>query len=386
MSHAQDIIVMGGGVVGLCAAIAMRRRGYEVTVLEALSFDSDPNDPLSRVYAINQASQVLLQDIGVWDNIDLTRIAPYDHMYVWDGTGRAAIDFDARMAARDRLGVMMEESILKHTLIQCARTEGVHLVANWKTLAVEEGDAFITVRSTDQQHCGQVMIVADGARSLTRTLLGVSLVTWPYHQQAIVAKVRTEMPHNRTAYQVFCTQGPLAFLPLSHPHESSIVWSTALSHADELMLLACETFEAQLGAAFEHKLGALTLLSSRRAFPLHMQHVKRYTGPRWVLMGDAAHTIHPLAGLGLNVGLADLAVWLRGMSSVGHVLISGRMMSSYQRQRKHALWQMILFLQVMHVMFTQSYLPITVLRGLGLTLCNRLSEVKRMLIEHATGS
>lgn len=380
-----DFIVIGGGVVGLSAAIAMRQRGYRVTVLDKNVLISQLDDPASRVYAVNQASQILFEKLGVWPLIDDTRIAVYERMHIWDKLGKTSIDFDARTMACDRLGVMLEESAIKSALLKQAQILDIELVSNWETQAIENQDQAIVVSSTERAYHAQWLIVADGAHSATRDFLGVTMVSWPYKQKAIVAKVRTEQSHHKTAFQIFHTTGPLAFLPLVRPDESSIVWSITTPQADDLMALSDDIFEERLAMAFEHKLGQVTLLSKRRTFPLHMQHVKRYTGERWVLMGDAAHTIHPLAGLGLNIGLADLAIWLQYFPVHTHRFPTERMLSVYQRQRKHAVWQMILFLQAMHVLFRQSDLPILALRGIGLTLCNRLPFVKRLIMTYATG-
>jgi 2-octaprenylphenol hydroxylase len=386
MIQSADFIVAGGGIVGLSAAIALRQRGWRVVVLESGGFTADIQDPAQRVYAINEASQTFFQDIGVWSHLDPARMTPYQRMHVWDGESNKAIDFDARMIARDRLGVMLEEAPLKMALIHHAQAVGVDCIAHWQTHSIDLQDEAIYIQSADHAWCAQGLIVADGARSPTRDLLGVEMVTWPYHQQAIVAKVRTEKTHDRTAFQVFCSEGPLAFLPMANPHESAIVWSTSPSHAQRLLGLSQIEFEQHLMQAFQHRLGETELLSKCNTFPLQMQHVKRYTGPRWVVMGDAAHTIHPMAGLGLNIGLADLTQWLRLFPQQSRYIPTQRMTRGYQRERKHALWQVIMFLQVLHTLFTHSYLPIKVLRGLGLTLCHQLPFVKRLLIEHAMGT
>ena len=385
MTQSVDFIVVGGGIVGLSVAIALRQRGLRVAVLESGAFTCDVQDPAQRVYAINHASQRFFQDIDVWAHIDPARMAPYQRMHVWDAQTNKAIDFDARMIARDRLGVMLEEGPLKMVLIQQAQALGVHCVAHWQTQRIDPQQDAIHIQSTEQCWRAEGLIIADGARSPTRDVLGIEMVRWPYHQQAIVAKVRTEKTHDRTAFQVFCPEGPLAFLPMSDPHESSIVWSTSIAHANSLLSEPVVAFEQELMRAFQGRLGKTALLSNRNHFPLHMQHVKRYTGPRWVVMGDAAHTIHPMAGLGLNIGLADVTQWLQCVPKQPRCIPTERMTRAYQRQRKYALWQTILFLQALHRLFTHSFLPIKILRGVGLTLCNQLPLVKRLLIEHAMG-
>ncbi|PJD92463.1 MAG: 2-polyprenyl-6-methoxyphenol hydroxylase [Legionella sp.] len=383
MMHSADFIVMGAGVVGLCAAIALRRRGYAVLVLEAGALDYPLTDPNSRVYALNQASQRLLQQIGVWDTLDSIPMGVYERMQVWDAFAHATIAFDARMLACDRLGVILEEAPLKYALLALARELNITFIEHWVTQTMEEQDHGVMVRSLDQSWSAKYMIIAEGARSSTRELLQVPMTSWSYQQHAIVAKVAVEHPHAQTAYQVFGAKGPLAFLPLADPNRCSIVWSCDSAYAEQLMLLSDADFEQALSTAFEHTLGATGLLSARRCFPLHMQHAKQYAGARWVLMGDAAHTIHPLAGLGLNLGLADVRIFLQSIANMSQP--NPRALRAYQRHRKHELWQVILFLQSMHVLFTSAHLPLQIIRGIGLRLCHRLPMLKRLCMEHASG-
>lgn len=383
MSDCAEFIVMGAGVVGLCAAIALRQKGYSVVVLESGSLAYPSSDPDSRVYALNQASQALLQHIDIWDKLSHTAMGVYERMQVWDSFGQATIAFDARMLACDRLGVIIEEAPLKYALIQQARDLNITCIEHWKTDAVEELAEAMIVRSVDHSWSAAYVIIAEGARSTTRELLQVPMTAWSYQQHAMVAKVAVEKSHARTAYQVFCPKGPLAFLPLADPHTCSIVWSSATHHIEHLMTLSDHEFIQELNTAFEHTLGATTLLSSRKIFPLQMQHAARYAGSRWVLMGDAAHTVHPLAGLGLNLGLADISLFLKSIAHLSRPNV--RALRAYQRQRKHEVWQVILFLQSMHVLFTNAHLPIQIMRGLALRLCNRLPMLKRLCMEHASG-
>ena len=215
-------------------------------------------------------------------------------------------------------------------------------------------------------------------------MLNVPITTWPYHQQAIVATIGTEKPHQETAYQVFNTHGPLAFLPLTDSHQCSIVWSTSTAHAQALMVLSDDDFATELTAAFSEKLGRCAVLSRRQQFPLHMRHVERYSGTNWLIMGDAAHTIHPLAGLGLNVGLADLNAWLTNIDAAKSKRWSSKMLGAYQRQRKSAVWQTIAMMSGLKTMFSNPTRPFVTLRGLGLNACNQLSPLKRLFIEHAS--
>lgn len=383
MKPAFDIMIIGGGVVGLSAAIAMRQRGFSVAIVDAGSLTVDPNISNVRVYALNQASQRLLSALGTWPRIEPSHISPYLHMHVWDATNGAHIDFDARMVGTDQLGVIMEESVLKHALLEEATALGIALFPEHAVNAVQVDADGVSLQTTTAHWHTRLLIVADGAMSKTRELLGAAITTWPYHQDAIVATIETEKSHQQTAYQVFTSDGPLAFLPLTNTHHCSIVWST--SRVSALMALPEKDFSHALTQAFESKLGPCHLLTARHAFPLHMRHTDRYSGPGWLLMGDAAHTIHPLAGLGLNVGLADLTTWLSCLDATNKTTWSNKTLGAYQRQRKHAVWQTIALMGGLKTLFSNPLPPIVALRGLGLNACNHWSPLKRLFIEHAAG-
>ena len=384
MSSGVDFVVMGAGVMGLCAALAMQQRGHSVMILETGTLETDPNVQVSRAYALNLASQQLLETLGIWDQL-LSQSAVYERMVVWDAQSTAKIAFDARMLARDRLGLILEETYLKQTLLDQLRTRNIPVITQWQTKTVQVLEDKVLLHSNTQTVEAAFLLIADGARSQTRALLQIPMTAWPYHQHAIVATVAVENTHANTAYQVFCAQGPLAFLPLQDPHRCAIVWSTAIAHAETLMGLSEMAFIQKLGQAFDYKLGEIESISLRKSYPLHMQHVQQYAGSRWVIMGDAAHTIHPLAGLGLNMGLADLTALLQVMDPKSSALLTPRALRAYQRQRKHELWQMILFLQGIHRLFTQVNVPMKVLRRFGLNICDRLPMLKRVFMEQASG-
>lgn len=386
MSQHFDVLIVGGGIVGLIAALAMAQRDYTVALIDHGSLKAGSFAVDSRVYAINKASQNLLLDLGVWQHLDPTRISPYEKMYVWDGASGAHIDFDSRAIATSNLGNIIEESVLKQALLQQIFKEPtISLFPNSFVDDVMVLEDEIKLSSQERVWQGQLLMIADGANSPTRKKLNVELTTWPYNQNALVATVATEKEHQRTAYQVFNPDGPLAFLPLSDPHHCSIVWSTEPKKAQRLMALEQEEFNAQLTQAFAKHLGQVSLVSARHQFPLQMRHAKHYVGTRWLLLGDSAHTIHPLAGLGLNVGLADVRSWLNYLDRATDALVSKKTLGAYQRERKNEVWQIILLMEGFKRLFGYSFMPITAARGLGLSICNSITPLKRLFIQHASG-
>ncbi|TAL60156.1 MAG: FAD-binding protein [Legionella sp.] len=386
MNHHFDVLIVGGGVVGLTAALAMAARQYRVAVIDAQSLTVNISAPDLRVYAINQASENLLKELDVWEKLESTRLSPYLHMHVWDAANGAYIDFDARQIASAKLGSILEESILKQALLtQIATQTTISLFPQCAVDAVTELAQGVEIKSQDQVWQGDLLMIADGANSPTRNNLGVTLTTWSYQQHALVATVATEKPHQQTAYQVFNSDGPLAFLPLANPQQCSIVWSTTPAKAQRLLDLEENEFNEELTQAFAEKLGQVRVMSTRHQFPLQMRHVKQYSGKRWILLGDAAHTIHPLAGLGLNVGLADVRSWLHFLDKAKGTLHSKKLLGAYHRERQHAVWQIILQMEGFKRLFSPEWSSLSTLRGLGLRACNEFAPLKRLFIQQASG-
>ncbi|ASQ47439.1 FAD-dependent oxidoreductase [Legionella clemsonensis] len=385
MTKAFDVLIVGGGVVGLTAALAMAERGFMVAVIDATPLTVTTTDFDPRVYAINLASQDLLTQLGVWQVLDKNRLSPYKKMHVWDAANKAVIDFDARLVIAKALGHIVEESILKDALLKKVKEQAaITLFPANKITSIQQEKETITIANEAESWKGRLLVIADGANSPCRHLLSVSLASWSYHQEAIVALVNTEKSHEQTAYQVFNRDGPLAFLPLVDKQCCSIVWSTTPARAKRLMALSEKEFNQALTAAFAEKLGQITLRGKRYCFPLTMRHVRQYTGRNWLLMGDAAHTIHPLAGLGLNVGLADVSSWAKCLDKTNNQL-GKKALEAYQRERKSAVWQIIALMEGLKALFANPLTPVVALRGFGLQLCNHFVPLKKFFIRHAAG-
>jgi 2-octaprenylphenol hydroxylase len=384
MKHEYDVVVVGGGIVGLTAALAMEHCALKVAVLDARALTIDTTVKDARVYALNARSQSLFQSLGVWNTLDMVRLSPYQHMHIWDSVSSAHIDFDARMVGEAQLGFIIEEAIIKEALLKTISSKAIASFAEFPVESVLTTAEGVTLSFGKEILHAKLMIVADGRASPTCKLLNVPFTEWSYHQDAIVALVKTEISHQKTAFQVFNPDGPLALLPLKDKHHCSIVWSTTPARAQELMISTDEVFEQTLTAAFEERLGCLELIGARYRFPLKMRHAENYTGQHWILMGDAAHTIHPLAGLGLNVGLSDVACWLE---ILGHDKLQRlkKKQGAYQRQRKYNVWQTIALMEGLKAIFANPLPPFTVLRGGGLRAVNSFTPLKRFFIRHAAG-
>ncbi|MDR2213910.1 MAG: UbiH/UbiF/VisC/COQ6 family ubiquinone biosynthesis hydroxylase [Pseudomonadales bacterium] len=393
-----DLIIAGGGMVGLAQALALADSPLRVALLDQrppapapsmteLNFDN-------RVSALTPASAEFLRELGVWEALLELRLCPYTRMEVWDADGTGAIRFDARDLHLDALGYLVENSLvtavlaeaLRNTQIECRFGAAIANLerdsAGWR-LALSDG-ASLTC---------SLLIGADGGGSRVREWAGLKTRAWSYGHEALVTTVHTEQPHRATAWQCFMRTGPLAFLPLrphgdGSQHYSSIVWSCEPALARELLALDQEQFAARCATAFERRLGAVEVLSPVQAFPLRQLHAIDYVAPNLALIGDAAHTIHPLAGQGVNLGLADvhsLSGVIRAALAQGRDYCSQQTLSRYQRERKAANLGMMLGMEGFKRLFGSDDLLLRWLRNEGLRLADSLTPLKQTLMRRATG-
>lgn len=386
------IIVAGSGINGLSAALAMAKLGHRVALLDP--FDIQPaKTPMGRVYALNAASMGLFEELGV--TIPPEDAPAYQHMKIWVANRDIKLEFDADLSGSTELGWMVGHETLHHALLKAVQASPhIECFPNSPLWRLEETADLIHYRM-DADHAlysqrldfrqsisAQLLMIADSAQSPLLKALQVPVTQWSYHQDALITLVETEDPHQQTAYQVFLPTGPLAFLPLADPHHCAIVWSS--TEASQLQAMDDAEFNQALTQAFESRLGHCKRLGPCTRFPLQMRHVQQYSGARWLVLGDAAHTLHPLAGQGLNMGLADLNCWLRYFSTDGFKRL-GRALKAYQRERKTQVWQMVLLLESLHQLNTNPTSALACLRDAGFQLCNDLTSLKRFLIEQARG-
>ncbi len=353
----------------------------------------------ARVSALSPASQKLFENMGIWQQIRRVRSCPYRDMEVWDGEGTGRIEFSARELNCPELGNIVENSVVTtalHSAIGDQQNLQVLAPVQISDLAFDcaSNRKVQLTLSSGETLSGKLLIAADGANSRIRKLADFSTREWDYNHVATVCTVRTELPHGHRALQRFMASGPLAFLPLlpeagsRDQHYCSIVWSALPERAEALIALAEPDFRRELGAAIEDRLGAIEWSDTRHSFPLRQRHAVAYVKGSVALIGDAAHSIHPLAGQGVNLGLLDAAALAeelkRGLKAHRPVGDS-RVLNRYQRRRigpnLAAMWLMEGFKRL----FADQPLPLLWLRNVGMSSMDSMPLVKRQLALRAMG-
>ena len=387
-----DVAIVGGGLVGLAVACGLQGSGLRVAVLEqnAPVALADNAPPELRVSAINAASEKLLTRLGVWSEIVAHRASCYHGMEVWDKDSFGRITFNDESMGYSHLGHIIENAVVHQALWQKAQQcTDVTLItpAELQQVAWGENEAFLTLKDASMI-TARLVVGADGANSWLRDKADIPLTFWDYHHHALVATIRTSEPHNAVARQVFHGDGILAFLPLSDPHLCSIVWSLSPHQAKAMQEADDATFNQALCVAFDNALGLCQVESERQVFPLTGRYARQFAAHRLALVGDAAHTIHPLAGQGVNLGFMDAAELineLRRLHREGKDIGQHLYLRRYERSRKHSAALMLAGMQGFRELFAGQNPAKKLLRDVGLKLADTLPGVKTGLIRQAMG-
>jgi 2-octaprenylphenol hydroxylase len=397
-----DLLVIGGGMVGACLA-ALAANDPELSHLRiALLEPNPPTKPSAgadidlRVSAISRGSQRILESIGAWSHIPPEHVSAYSEMTVWDARGRprgaASLHFSAAETSEPSLGAIVENRRIQWAIYEspAMRKRVTLLRAELSGLEVGVEDAFVTL--ADGRRVGAELIAgADGAESLSRKLAGIETRGWEYDQRAFVTHVRTEHAHERTAWQRFLPSGPIAFLPLADGR-SSVVWTTTPDHAQSLVTCEPQQLARELADALGGVLGEVSVAGPRGQFPLRLTHAVQYCKPRFVLVGDAAHAVHPLAGQGVNLGFLDCAALVQTLSSE---LAAGsnpsdlgetRVLRRYERWRKSENALALGMIDGLNRLFSNSSVLLGLARQVGLSAVNRSALAKRFFIGRAMGT
>lgn len=392
-----DLIIVGAGMVGSTLALALRDAGLSIKLIDAGPLEIQPCAPSDtfepRVSALSAASQRILERVGAWAGITHRRASPYTDMHVWDGSGTGQIHFSAASVHADVLGHIVENRVVQDSLLDVLKDDGsVELLPNARLEQLQRSERGWSLTLSDGKQVEATLVVAaDGANSAVRRLAGCETREWDYLHQAIVTSVRCANSNQQTAWQRFTDEGPLAFLPLQKEgdfHWCSIVWSVTETEAQRLMALDDAAFRHALGRAFEFRLGDVLDADPRLCIPLRQRHAKRYVQHGLALIGDAAHTIHPLAGQGVNLGLLDAAVLAEVLIAAiarGEQLGDPRVLSRFERRRMPHNLAMMAAMEGFERLFQADPLPLRWLRNAGLKGIQALPEAKALFVRQALG-
>ena len=395
MEIRADLLIVGAGMVGSALALALQDSGLNIVVIDGSPLSVKPFDTQGtfdpRVSALSAASQRILERLGAWPGVAARRTSPYGEMQVWDGSGTGQIHFSAASVHADVLGHIVENRVIQDALLERLHESDVGLLADARLEQMRHsGDDWLLTLADGRQVRAPLVVAADGANSAVRRLTGTETREWDYQHHAIVTSVRTADSHRKTAWQRFTDHGPLAFLPLHREgeHWCSIVWSVTPQEADRLTVLDDDAFCRELERAFEGRLGQVLAADPRQCVPLRQRHAKRYVAPGLALIGDAAHTIHPLAGQGANLGLLDAAVLaevLQHAHARGERLADLRVLARFERRRMPHNLALMAAMEGFERLFQADQLPLRWLRNTGLKLVNGIPEAKAIFVRQALG-
>ncbi|HHS3347157.1 TPA: 3-demethoxyubiquinol 3-hydroxylase [Klebsiella pneumoniae] len=385
--HVTDVAIVGGGMVGGALALGLAQQGFTVTVLEKAAPPAfDPaSAPDVRISAISAASVGLLKSLGVWDAIRAMRVHAYRRLETWES---AHVAFDAAELKLPELGYMVENKVLQWGLWQAlAAHEAVTLRvgSELKTMQRGETQTALHLREGETIHA-RLVIGADGANSQVREMAGIGVHAWQYQQSCMLISVECADDPGDSTWQQFTPSGPRAFLPL-FDHWASLVWYDAPARIRQLQSMTMAQLQQEIASHFPARLGRVTPQAAG-AFPLTRRHALQYVQPGLALVGDAAHTIHPLAGQGVNLGYRDVDALLEILAEArgrGEDWASLPVLKRYQARRRADNFIMQSGMDLFYAGFSNDLAPVRMLRNIGLMAAERAGVLKRQALKYALG-
>lgn len=386
-----DITIIGGGLVGASLAAALKHSGLKVALIESREPPPLPDDDSwdIRVYAISPGSADFLRDQDIWQRMEASRLTPVYDMSVFGDDSSSHIHFSAYETGVAELAYIVENRQLQTAVWEMlqSRSDYLEIICPARCAAIDWQDSQVEIRLEDGRTIETALVVgADGVNSWVRQQAGIEVSRHPYQQIGVVANYHTELPHRNIAHQWFRRDGVLALLPLPD-NRVSMVWSTSEPHAVQLKKLDAEALCQRVAEASSHTLGRLELVTPPAGFPLNFVHVNHLVKPRLVLVGDAAHGIHPLAGQGVNLGLRDVRKLTEIIQQRGLQSDAGdfRLLRRYECARKEDIMALEMVTDGLQKLFNNANPTLARLRNLGLEITDHLPLIKNQLMQHALG-
>ena len=388
-----EAIIVGGGVAGASLALLLGQAGMRICLLDK-GFPSRVQQTdlfKGKTASLNLASIELFKKLGIWEKVD-QHSKEFTNIEVWDSEGSSAITFNAQDISESKLGKVAHNNNIVSSLFDLLqKLPGVDLLENETVLSINNGEELIEIKTDSGLNLTANLVVgSDGSMSSIRSLSSIPIRTWSYEQTAIVSLLESEIPINKTAYQIFTSTGPIALLPVTVEGENlaSLIWSADKVYADKLLSLGDSEFLEELKLKTEGKLGHFKIRESISSFPLHQLHAKEYFSERTVLVGDSAHTIHPLAGQGLNLGLSDvidLSERILSLRREGGDIAEEQMLKAYSDSREKVNLRMVALMEAFKRGFGSKNPWIKLGRNLAFNVTNETKFLKKKFIKEAAG-
>ena len=385
-----EVLIVGGGPAGATLAGLLGSKGVECIVIDAApgSARTETIDP--RALAVTLASANILKGFGLWDRLAGDRIGHFRRMLVWDANGKGRIGFDCADLGQATLGYIIEQSVLQMALDEIMNFfPCVSVYRNESVSALEwDTDGIMVIPENNKPLRARLVVAADGFNSVTRDLAGIDYYIHDYNQAALACVITTEFPHEEVARQRFLSGGPLAFLPMAVKNRCGIVWSTQPDYAAQLKEMETDEFNAALQDAIENILGRIESSGVRVVFPLKRARAAHYCKDRLVLVGDAAHSIHPLAGQGANLGLMDAACLAQTLLQARQQrkdIGNRNILRKYERWRKGENEMMMMAMDGFKYLFEKQVEPLPLLRNTGMSMVDGAGPLKHWIMRRAMG-
>ncbi len=390
MTQDYDVLIIGGGLAGQCLALALHHTDLKIAIVEAYTQEALQQSPAGdRALALAKGSVEMLENLGIWQKA-VDSATAIKHIHISDQGHFAKTRLSAEKQQVDALGYVITARDLEQQVAALMATTTIEQIspARLEGIATDEQGAYISLRKDDESFTvsTKLLVGADGGQSTVRKLLAIQQTITDYQQSAIVTTIKTALPHQHIAYERFTSSGPLALLPLKDDY--AVVWTRKSEEAEQLVLASEAEFIEQLQACFGYKLGQFSLVSARRLFPLQLIRADTMHQQRAVIIGNAAHQLHPVAGQGFNLGLRDvmqlaeaILVAIEKNEDIG----AESLLQNYVQQRVKDHNQVIQFTDGVVKLFSNDFLPLAVARNAGLALLDTLPQVKSHLAQSAMG-